>query len=296
MIMKDLLRVSGRWAPGGAPGVYVARVARGAERLRQDRRVASVTESNGYVTITLTHDALARVALDITPDCVSSQALQGVTVPGATVADLVSAPDWEAARAALAAELTAELAQAAGATVSTAPQAGGVGWGSDIRFIKKAVEFAGADAVRFAVASMRPGGAPPDPERTARPVLGNPAYAVRYAHAAAAAVLRWAGSGPEPGTAAGFRPSRLAEPGELALLDALSWLPERVAVAARRGRPDEFARYLATLATTTIDTMSTTGFTAGPAVTIERLWLARAARTGLGAGLRLLGIAAPDRL
>jgi arginyl-tRNA synthetase len=77
----------------------------------------------------------------------------------------------------------------------------------------------------------------------------------------------------------------------MALLDVLSWLPERVAVAARRGRPDEFARYLETLASRTIDTMSTSGH-----VSSERLWLAAAVRTGLGAGLGLLGVSAPERL
>jgi arginyl-tRNA synthetase len=37
--------------------------------------------------------------------------------------------------------------------------------------------------------------------------------------------------------------------------------------------------------------MSTSGH-----ISSERLWLAAAARTGLGAGLELLGIAAPERL
>jgi arginyl-tRNA synthetase len=160
--------------------------------------------------------------------------------------------------------------------------------------VADAVEFAGADATRFALARMPPGGVPPDPAVLARHVLANPAYAVRYAHAAAAAVLRWAAAlGIRP---AGFTPRLLAEPGELALLDALSWLPERVAVAARRGRPDEFAGYLAELAARTIDTMSTTSFTKIAGISSERLWLADAARTGLAAGLDLLGIGAPSRL
>jgi arginyl-tRNA synthetase len=125
-------------------------------------------------------------------------------------------------------------------------------------------------------------------------VLGNPAYAVRYAHAAAASVLRWAAElGTRP---AGFQPRLLTGPGELALLDALSWLPERVAAAARRGRPDEFAGYLAELAARTVDTMSTTGFRKISDISSERLWLADAARTGLAAGLGLLGISAPSRM
>jgi arginyl-tRNA synthetase len=83
---------------------------------------------------------------------------------------------------------------------------------------------------------------------------------------------------------------------ELALLDAASWLPERVAVAARRRRPDEFAGYLEELATRTIDTMNTTGFTTISSISSERLWLADAARTALAAGLGLLGVGAPGRL
>ena len=159
------------------------------------------------------------------------------------------------------------------------------------------IEYAGADAVRFALARTPPGGASPQAAVVARHVLGNPAYAVRYAHAAAAAVLRWAAAlGIRPADPQEFRPRLLAEPGELALLDALSWLPERVAAAARRGRPDEFAGYLEELAARTIDTMSTTGFTTISSISSERLWLADAARTGLAAGLGLLGISAPSRL
>ena len=128
----------------------------------------------------------------------------------------------------------------------------------------------------------------------ARHLIANPAYAVRYAHAAAAAVLRWAAAlGTRPG---GFQPRLLVGPMELALLDALSWLPERVAMAARRGRPDEFAGYLEELAARTIDTMSTTGFTTISRISSERLWLADAARTGLAAGLELLGVDAPERI
>jgi arginyl-tRNA synthetase len=160
--------------------------------------------------------------------------------------------------------------------------------------VAEAVRYAGADAVRFALARVPPGGKPPNAAVIARHVLANPAYAVRYAHAAAAAVLRWAAAlGTRP---AGFTPRLLAEPGELALLDALSWLPERVAMAARRGRPDEFAGYLEQLAARTIETMSTTSFTTVSSISSERLWLADAARTGLAASLELFGIGAPGRL
>jgi arginyl-tRNA synthetase len=88
-----------------------------------------------------------------------------------------------------------------------------------------------------------------------------------------------------------------ADPGELALLDALSWLPERVAVAARRGRPDEFARYLEELAGVTVDVLpSVSRHGRAAAQGSDRLALARAARTGLAAGLGLLEVGAPERL
>ena len=258
--------------------------------LRHDPAIQSATESNGYITVALTREALAQVAIDVAQAgsrCVTSDLLRGTVVQPAPRADLTTSSNWTQARAAVAAELIVGLALAAGAEVlpdavpapagPLAPAAAGAS-----KQVAAAVAFAGEDAVRFWLAR---GGPEPDLKAMARHVLDNPAYAVRYAHAAAAAVLRWAGHPPGD-----FRPALLAEPAQRVLLDALSWLPERVAVAARRGRPDVFARYLETLASRTIDTMSTTGPTS------EMLWLALAARTALAAGLDLLGIAAPERV
>jgi arginyl-tRNA synthetase len=70
-----------------------------------------------------------------------------------------------------------------------------------------------------------------------------------------------------------------------------------VAAAARRGRPDEFARYLEDLAAVTVDVLSSARHpdsAVGPGS--DRLTLAMAARAGLAAGLGLLGAEAPDRL
>jgi arginyl-tRNA synthetase len=295
--------------PGPAPGSYTSslpfRLDPGdprtaaedlAARLREQLWVAEAEVTGpGFVTVTVSHATLARLAIRIAnagPACAASDALAGRTVPRPGPAAAVA--DWPQARAALAAELTARLAAAAGAIIDperalvpapASPPRGPVA---------EAIAYAGPDAVRFALARMPPGGQPPEAAVIARHVLANPAYAVRYAHAAAAAVLRWAAAlGTRP---AGFTPRLLAEPGELALLDALSWLPERVAVAARRRRPDEFAGYLAELAACTIDTMSTSSFRKIPDISSERLWLADAARTGLAAGLGLLGIDAPSRL
>jgi hypothetical protein len=313
-----------------------------AELAREPWIAAAEVTGRGFLTLTVTHDALAGLAVRIAragPACAESDALRGRTVPAPTPeppGPPVGAPGWAQARAALAGQLTARLAAAAGATLIFDPERSGFpapaslppplpGTGP----VADAAGYAGADAVRFTLARMPPGSpvsrstasrstvsrstvsrstasaspasaspapasAAPQAAVIARHVLANPAYAVRYAHAAAAAVLRWAAAlGTRP---AGFTPRLLAEPGELALLDALSWLPERVAVAARRGRPDEFAGYLEELAARTIDTMSTTSFRTTSRISSERLWLADAARTGLAAGLGLLGIGAPSRL
>jgi arginyl-tRNA synthetase len=162
--------------------------------------------------------------------------------------------------------------------------------------VARAVAFAGADAVRFSLARAVPG-RPVVIEALiiARHVLGNPAYAVRYAHARAASGERWAATSRTVPLERPAVPRHLpADPGELVLLDALSWLPERVAIAARRGRPDEFARYLEELASATIAALICAGDPGPSRVPSGRL--ARAARTGLAAGLGLLGVGAPDRL
>jgi arginyl-tRNA synthetase len=288
----------------------------------------------GYLTVTVTHDALAGLAVRIAragPASAASDALRGHTVTAPADPDLAAEPDWPRARAALAAHLTVRLAAAAGATVIFSaerpmvplsrprPAAPGEAERPMVPLsgprpaappeaerpippasrppLAAAIAYAGADAVRFALARTPPGAAPPPAEVIARHLLTNPAYAVRYAHAAAAAVLRWAAAlGTGPAGPQEFRPRLLLAPQELALLDALSWLPERVAMAARRGRPDEFAGYVEGLAARTMDTMSTTGFTKVSSISSERLWLADAARAGLAACLGLLGVSAPRRL
>ena len=318
------------------PGQDPRAVAAGmAARLETEPWIATAEVTGaGYLTVTVTPDALAALAMRIPragPACAASDALRGRTVPDPPPADPLTEPTWPRARAVLAAQLTARLATTAGATLffpkrtplpplappfpatkengpvvpavahadtEAGPTVSAVAHAdTEPGPVVSAVAYAGPDAVRFALARMPPGAAAPEPALVARHVLANPAYAVRYAHAAAAAVLRWAAAlGTSP---AGFRPRLLAELSgseELALLDVLSWLPERVAVAARRGRPDEFAGYLEELAARTIDTMNTTGFTTISSISSERLWLADAARTALATGLGLLGVGAPSRL
>jgi len=312
--------------------------------------IASVEVTGpGYLTITVTPEALASVADSVTaagPGCVTSDALADVTISAAPLGDPLAAPTWEAARAALAARLTARLAAAAGATVAELGGAERVGLtlpastyspdqterraglsparsappGQTATSPWAAAVFAGRDAVTFTLARAIPGRPlRVDPAIIARHVPGNPAYAVRYAHARAASGVRWAvisregdpppvsplsrPAGTATSGAAGVPPREEtappctpADPGELALLDALSWLPERVATAARRGRPDEFARYLEDLASVTVDVLSSASHLGSAAHPSDRLGLAIAARTGIGAGLRLLEVSAPDRL
>ncbi|MGH3291853.1 MAG: DALR anticodon-binding domain-containing protein [Trebonia sp.] len=301
-----------------------------AARLGEERWIATAEVTGpGYLTVTVTPAALAAVADAVTaagPACVTSDALAGVTVPAAPPGDPLAAPTWEEARTALAARLTASLAAAAGATVADLPATerkrptlpAHPSSADPPERPTAAVSFAGRDAVTFTLARAIPGQPlRPDKEIMARRLPANPAYAVRYAHARAASCVRWAvisrgGDSPYPPTVTSgdmgvplrertAPPSLPADPGELALLDALSWLPERVATAARRARPDEFARYLEDLASVTVDVLSSardpgSGPVGNGAPGTDKLGLARAARAGLAAGLGLLGVDAPDRL
>jgi arginyl-tRNA synthetase len=309
--------------PTGTPGQYSASVALAlganprqtaaalAATLREERWIATAEVTGpGYLTVTVTPEALASVADTVTaegPACVTSDALAGVTVPATPPGDPLAAPTWEKARTALAARLTVSLAAAAGATVADPPAAERKRPTLPARASSldsppppaRAVSFAGRDAVTFTLARAIPG--KPlrlDEEIMARRVPANPAYAVRYAHARAASGVRWAANS-RPITLG--RPAvprhPLAHQAELVLLDALSWLPERVAIAARRGRPDEFARYLEELASATVAALICPGYPANArAPGTGRLAMAEAARTGLAAGLGLLGVGAPDRL
>jgi len=311
--------------PTGIPGQYAASVALAlgqnpratagtlAARLAREEWIARVEVTGpGYLIVTVTPEALAAVADTVTaegPGCVTSHALAGETVTAAPPGDPLAAPTWEKARAALAARLTAGLAAAAGATVAglvaterkrLTRQAHVVSLGSPVA---AAVSFAGRDAVTFTLARAIPG--KPlriDQEIIARRVLSNPAYAVRYAHARAASGLRWAAtSAGETTSSPSIGGSGGASRRDI-LLDALSWLPERVATAARRGRPDEFARYLEDLADVTVDVLSSASHQGSASRDwatepgSDKLTLARAARTGLAAGLGLLGVSAPERL
>ena len=356
---------------GGAPGRYVSSLplrfadppgtarAMAAALRAEDWITDAEPTGHGYLTITITPEALTRTAVEAAetgPGCARSDALAGTTTPPPPTGPLPAATSWAEARELVTAQVTARLAAAAGATVADddnaerarvypvttsrarLPQGAGQCLPppvttSGLSPVACAVEFAGPDAIRYALARIPPERpAALDPVACARHVPANPAYAVQYAHSCAASTLRWAAAlGLSRGEAAAVQPGSLAHPRERALLAALSWLPEQVARAARRGRPHEFAVFLAELAETyqvcrvtcpawpvpEHDGAEHDGASReseaphsgawpgearhagrpGDARTVRaRLWLAAAAAAGLAAGVELFGVTAPDRL
>jgi arginyl-tRNA synthetase len=289
---------------------------------------AAAVTGGGYLAATVTAGALARLALRITeagPACACGTALAGTSLAAPVATDLASAPTWDEARQRVDATVTGRLAEAAGAHVTwehdteriTAPHPAAPVTEDRVEEgpVAEAVAYAGGDAITYALARLLPRGpARVDVRLAAAHHLGNPAYAVQYAHAHAASALRQAADlGLSRGEAAEFQPRLLAHPSEQALLNELSWLPERVAGAARRARPDVLAHFLEGLARAYFDCQETCpavrpgmvvpdGTDRSPAgraavqAAAARLWLAAAARTALGAGLGLLGVGAPDRL
>jgi arginyl-tRNA synthetase len=269
---------------------------------------AAPVTGGGYLTVTVTQAKLACLAVRVPAvgaACAASDALRGTELAAPAEADPASAATWSEASQAVAAVITGRLAGAAGAEVKGLPVP--VRTSQPTRSAPSAaVAFAGADAVRYALARTAPGRAAGIGALScARNDLGNPFFAVRYAHAHAASVLRWAaGLGLDRGPEAAFRPEALAHPAELELLGMISWLPERTAAAARRRRPDAFLRYLEALAAAWLgcwESCAALPFAgrAAPrdgAETAARLWLAAAAQTALGTVLRLGGLVPPEQL
>jgi DALR anticodon binding domain len=312
------VRASGTWrpAPSGAPGTYATSLpfltgdaAALAARLRGlDWISAASATGGGYLTVTVTQWTLAMLAVRVPaagPGCAASDALRGTVLAAPAVADPAWSASWGEAWTTVAATVTGRLAAAAGAEVSdtisktrnvpSRPQSPAA-W----------AEFAGTDAIRYALArTTRARAGSIGAGLSVKHGVESPFFLVRYSHALAASVLRWgADLGIDRGPAEAFQPGRLAASAELELLDAISWMPERVAAAARRRRPDAFARYLESLASVWLDCAE--GCPALPfggrsasrdePTAAARLWLAAAARTALSTGLGLLGVAAPDRL
>ena len=265
--------------------------------------IAEAAASGGYLTVAVTDEALAALAVRIpaAESCTRSDILRGMSV-AVPPAFSLTAMSWEDARFWLAAEITGKLAVEAGANIFVKrlrPDDRDAGGGTPM---VTSLAYAGRDAVRYALIGQDRAEVA---EMPVRHHLGNPLYAVRYAHAHAVCTLRQAADlGLSKGEAGETGWRLLGQPQERALLDGMSWLPERVAWAVRRRRPGEFARYLEELASAYHDCRENcpalpfggTGAPRDSGTLRARLWLVTASRTAIGAGLDLLGIGAPDRL
>src|SRR5215467_5846014 len=328
------LSPDGTWRPapaqaGGGPGIYatslpleiarLADMAAGpvAARLAADLGAVSWIRSarvtgDGYLTVSVTADRLAALPariVDAGHAAARSGALAGVRTTAPSLPDLAAAPDWERSWRMQRGALAGRLADAAGATVTFAQSQRNASSDSaaqpTVVPVAAAVARHGADAVRYALARA----SAPQPQAIFRQLdlpldLANPFVLVRYAHADAASTLRWAADlGLTPAQGAAARGD--LRPAELALIDAMSWLPERLAAAARRARPAELTVCLERVASASLDcaqqcpALPFRGAAApadpnGP-LAADRLGLADAARVALAAGLLLLGISAPAR-
>jgi arginyl-tRNA synthetase len=279
---------------------------------------AAQVTGDGYLTITVTTRHLQGLAARIVAAgeaAADSEALTGRQLTAPARPDLSAAVSWERAWQAQRDALTGQLARAAGAEVLFLPDQQELGPSSPSRAgpgtapVGDAVARHGADAVGYALARTSAPKREPVVRQLGLPLdLDNPFVAVRYAHADAASTLRWAADLALPGASEPARRAAAAgepQPPELGLLDAMSWLPERVAAAARRRRPAEVAAYLEYVAGAWLDcremcpSLPFQGSGAPEPASAEavaaRLCLADAARATLSCGLGLLGVGAPER-
>jgi arginyl-tRNA synthetase len=325
--------IAGTWRPGpdGNPASYATAVtfeigqlgpmtpvslaAELAERLCPLPWIRAASPSgDGYLTVTVTPQAQAASAAETVTaglTCADSRILAGATATVRPWPDLAAAASWQQAWQQQADAMIGRLAQAAGAsaTVVSERERGSSAEphvGSPRPPVLAVVEFYGADSVRYRLARTIPG----DATRLSRMArLGvrtaDPLYPVQQAHAAAASTLRWAGDlhldTPDPGERAG---ELLSSPAERAMLGLLSFLPVRVAAAARRARPDELPRYLEQVSAAWLACQQAApalpfggrAAASDAAVVSARLLLARAVAAVLAAGLALTGISAQERL
>ena len=301
-----------------------------AGRLAAVPWVEAASPAGGYLTITVTPQALATSAA---AQAAAGQACAGSTILAGTDAtigpwpDLAAEPGWPQAWQAHQAAMAGRFARMAGAWVSvpsyrersTSPSLSLAPARSPVR---TATAYHGISSVRYTLArtlggqvgrladAMRPG--------WAQAGLADPLYSVQQAHAAAASALRWAADlgpadpGEQPG--AGNQPgpedpaerlgSLLSSAEEQAVLGMLSFLPVRVAAAARRHRLDELPRYLEQVANCwqqcrlARPALPFGGQAAprDPATASARLVLAAAVQAVLAAGLALTGVTASERL
>jgi arginyl-tRNA synthetase len=269
---------------------------------------AAQPTGDGYLTITVTPQALADIARRIVaagPACARSDLLRGTSATVMPWPDPAAARTWRQAWQDQAAAMTGRLAGSAGAALTSGGERGPLAEPPSARapsLVLAAAEYHGVDEVRYRLARTLPG-------RVGQLTLeGRSHYteyaAVRLAHAEAASVLRWAvelGIGQlDPGD----RLAGLLHTGpERKLLGLLSWLPARVAAAARR-RPGELPHFLEQVAAGwTACRLACPALPFGgsaaprmPEQAAARLLLAGAVRAALAAGLALTGIRPTTRI
>jgi arginyl-tRNA synthetase len=323
----------GTWrpAPAGQPATFATSLAFEIARLngRTPADVAAILAApfrdipwiqaaepagDGYLSITVTPAALAASAARMAAaglDCAQSAILRGTAATVRPWPDLAAAASWAEAWQDQADTMTGRLAQAAGATVTITSEweRGGLGphAARDKRSpVYAAVAYLGASSARYRLARTSPGSTAQLEEMSQpRARAADPLYPVQQAHAEAASTLRWAADLQLEGLDPGERlADLLATPAEQELLGLLSWLPIRVASAARRQRPDELPRYLEQVAGAWLVCRQAApalpfGGVAAPAepeLASARLVLVDAVRAAVGAGLALTGITAIERL
>ena len=130
--------------------------------------------------------------------------------------------------------------------------------------------------------------------------MENPVFYVQMAHARIHGIARKAAeSGFVRGPIEEADLSLLGHDRELDVIRALFELPDVVAIAARDRAPHKVTTWVRELAGAFhgfYHDCYVVGPDIEPALTVARLWLVEAARIGLGIGLDLLGVSAPESL
>jgi len=125
----------------------------------------------------------------------------------------------------------------------------------------------------------------------------NPVYYVQMAHARMSGIFRQGGMDATAITGAGVDLDMLAEPAEQELIKALLDFPRVVQQAAEALEPHRIAGWLSDTASAAHTWYHKHHVLDEPEhITRARLVLARATQLGLAAGLRILGLSAPERM
>ena len=162
--------------------------------------------------------------------------------------------------------------------------------------VRDLIDWVGRDAVRFFLASRKADtDFVFDVDLARAKSEENPVYYVQYAHARVCSLLaQW---GRDPGELARAETTALADAHELALLARLLEYPEVVEDAAHDLAPHAITFYLRDLAGDFHSFYNATRILVDDErVKFARLALALAAREVLRAGLRLLGVSAPEKM